>query len=42
MLVRSGVYNGGKPTAEPKAIVDGVWDAVQHAFKENGFVPREP
>lgn len=40
LLVQSGVYSGGKPTAEPKAIVKGVWEAVQHAFKENGFAPR--
>ena len=36
ILVRSGVYDGGKPTYEPKVIVKDVWDAVRYGLKREG------
>ena len=36
ILVRSGVYNGGKPAHEPKVIVQDVWDAVRYGLQREG------
>ncbi|KAL9611502.1 MAG: hypothetical protein Q9167_003861 [Letrouitia subvulpina] len=36
ILVRSGVYSGGKPKYEPKIVVDDVWDGVRWALKREG------
>ena len=36
ILVRSGVYPGGKPAHEPEIIVDDVWSAVEWASKHHG------
>lgn len=36
ILVRSGVYNGGKPAYEPRVIVQDVWDAVRYALQNEG------
>ena len=33
ILVRSGVYSGGKPAHEPRTIMQGVWEAVEWATK---------
>ncbi|CAD6592715.1 MAG: hypothetical protein ASARMPRED_006643 [Alectoria sarmentosa] len=34
ILVRSGVYRGGKPAYEPKVIVQDVWDAVRYGLQK--------
>ena len=36
ILVRSGVYRGGKPAYEPKVIVQDVWDAVRYGLRMEG------
>ena len=36
VLVRSGVYRGGKPAYEPKVIVQDVWDAVRYGLGKEG------
>lgn len=36
ILVRSGVYRGGKPAHEPKVIVQDVWDAVRYGLRKEG------
>ncbi len=36
ILVRSGVYNGGKPAYEPGIIVRDVWDAVRYGLQREG------
>ena len=36
ILVRSGVYNGGKPAYEPKVVVQDVWDAVRYGLRRQG------
>ncbi|MCJ1403922.1 hypothetical protein MMC11_007145 [Xylographa trunciseda] len=42
ILVRSGVYDGkAAPSAEPDAVVDGVWEAVQWGLKSSGWDPPE-
>ena len=37
ILVRSGVYRGGKPAYEPKVIVQDVWDAVRYGLQKEGL-----
>ncbi|MCJ1443809.1 MAG: hypothetical protein MMC23_004309 [Stictis urceolatum] len=37
ILVRSGVYSGGKPAVEPNVIVDDVWDALRWAGEHEGW-----
>lgn len=36
ILVRSGVYRGGKPAYEPKVVVQDVWDAVRYGLQKEG------
>lgn len=36
ILVRSGVYRGGKPAHEPKVIVQDVWDAIRYGLQREG------
>lgn len=36
ILVRSGVYSGGKPAHEPRFVADDVWDAVGWAMRREG------
>ena len=37
ILVRSGVYRGGKPAHEPKVVVQDVWDAVRYGLQMEGI-----
>ena len=37
ILVRSGVYRGGKPAHEPKVVVQDVWDAVRYGLQKEGI-----
>ncbi|KAI9760324.1 MAG: hypothetical protein M4579_001728 [Chaenotheca gracillima] len=37
MLVRTGIYTGGKPSVQPKLIVDDVWDAVRAGLMKAGW-----
>lgn len=37
ILVRSGVYRGGKPAYEPKVVVQDVWDAVRYGLQKEGI-----
>ena len=39
ILVKSGVYTDGRPTLEPDAIVQDVWDAVQWGLADSGLTP---
>ena len=36
ILVRTGVYDGGKPAYEPKVVVKDVWDAVRYGLGREG------
>lgn len=36
ILVRSGVYRGGTPAYEPRAVVQDVWDAVCYGLRKEG------
>lgn len=36
ILVRSGVYRGGRPAHEPKVVVQDVWDAVRYGLEREG------
>ncbi|KAL9027041.1 MAG: hypothetical protein Q9196_004382 [Gyalolechia fulgens] len=38
LLVKSGVYSGGDPAHTPNAIVDDVWDAVEWALDQEGWL----
>ncbi|KAI9840996.1 MAG: hypothetical protein M1837_001071 [Sclerophora amabilis] len=37
LLVRTGVFSGGKPSCQPKLIVDDVWDAVRAGLMRSGW-----
>ena len=37
ILVRSGVYSGGKPAYEPKIVVQDVWEAVRYGLQQEGM-----
>ena len=42
ILVRSGVYSGGRPAHVPKAIVEDVWDAVRWGLDDSRWsVPEK-
>lgn len=36
ILVRTGVYGGGKPAYEPRVVVTDVWDAVRYGLEREG------
>ena len=37
VLVRSGVYDGGKPVHKPDVVVGDVWDAVEWGLEREGW-----
>ena len=41
VLVRSGVYGGGRPAAEPEVVVDDVREAVRWSLAEEGWAVGE-
>lgn len=38
ILVKSGVYDGGEPAHQPNVIVNDVWDAVEWALNQEGWL----